>query len=261
MELVDSIAEGAVLNTGDKVKARKLTTIEGGDIALPAADRLVHLQFRRFAGCPICSLHMHEVASRHDEITTAGVTEVVVFHSSADRLRRYVAELPFAVVADPKRKLYDEFGVHNSIRGILNRNGARARGRGMRETHSARSLADALGPTENHLGMPADFLIATDGAVVARKYGEHADDQGSVDELLRLGTAGPPRCGNGTAGRARCSPPAASGHSCSTRAHAMARRWCACTGCPPRLTSTEKYCPRWRPGDCAASRSISQGWA
>jgi peroxiredoxin len=178
-----------LVNTGDKVKTRTLTTIEGGGVALPAADGLVHLQFRRFAGCPICSLHVHEVASRHSEITTAGVTEVVVFHSSADRLRRYVADLPFAVVADPKRKLYDEFGVHNSIRGMLNRNVARAVGRGVRQTHSARSLAGALGPTENHLGMPADFLIAADGAVVARKYGEHADDQWSVDELLRLATA------------------------------------------------------------------------
>jgi peroxiredoxin len=167
MELLDSITEGAVLNTGDKVKARTLTTIEGGAVALPAADGLVHLQFRRFAGCPICNLHMHEVATRHDEITKAGVTEVVVFHSAADRLRRYVADLPFAVLADPNRKLYDEFGVHNSIRGMLNRNVARAVGR----------------------GMPADFLIARDGAVVARKYGEHADDQWSVDELLRLATA------------------------------------------------------------------------
>ena len=105
------------------------------------------------------------------------------------RLRRYVADLPFAVVADPNRKLYDEFGVHNSIRGMLNRNVARAVGRGIRQTRSARSLAGGLGPTENHLGMPADFLIAPDGAVVARKYGEHADDQWSVDELLRLATA------------------------------------------------------------------------
>jgi hypothetical protein len=113
------------------------------------------------------------VASRHDEITKAGVAEIVGFHSSADRLRRYVADLPFAVVADPDRKLYDEFGVHNSIRGV----------------RPARSLAGSLGPAENHLGMPADFLIAPDGAVVARKYGEHADDQWSVDELLRLATA------------------------------------------------------------------------
>jgi peroxiredoxin len=181
--------EGAVLNSGDKVKARMLTTIAGAAVALPADDGLVHLQFRRFAGCPICSLHMHEVASRHNEISKAGITEMVVFHSSADRLRRYVTDLPFAVVADPDRKLYDEFGVHNSIRGVLNRNVASAVGRGMRQTRSVRSLAGSLGPTENHLGMPADFLIAADGAVVGRKYGEHADDQWSVDELLRLATS------------------------------------------------------------------------
>jgi peroxiredoxin len=178
-----------VLNTGDRVNTRTLTTTEGAAVALPAADGLVHLQFRRFAGCPICNLHMHEVASRHDEITKAGVTEVVVFHSAADRLRRYVTDLPFAVVADPDRKLYREFGVHNSIRGMLNRNVASAVGRGVRQSRSARSLAGALGPTENHLGMPADFLIAPDGAVVALKYGEHADDQWSVDELLRLANA------------------------------------------------------------------------
>jgi peroxiredoxin len=189
MELIHSIKVGAVLNTGDKITARTLTTVEGGGVSLPAIDGLVHLQFRRFAGCPICNLHMHEVAARHDEITKTGVTEVVVFHSSADRLRRYLADLPFAVVADPDRELYDEFGVHNSIRGMLNRDVARAVGRGVRRTRSARSLAGALGPTENHLGMPADFLIAPDGAVVARKYGGHADDQWSVDELLRLATA------------------------------------------------------------------------
>ncbi len=177
------------MNEGDKVQARTLTTVAGDAIALPAADGLVHLQFRRFAGCPICNLHMHEVAARHDEITKTGVTEVVVFHSSADRLRRYLAGLPFAVIADPERKLYDEFGVHNSIRGMLSRDSLRAAGRGVRQSRSARSLAGALGPAENHLGMPADFLIAPDGAVIARKYGEHADDQWSVDELLKLATA------------------------------------------------------------------------
>jgi peroxiredoxin len=181
--------EVAVLNTGDKVNSRILRTVDDAEVALPDADGLVHLQFRRFAGCPICSLHMHEVAARHNEIATAGVREVVVFHSSADRIRRYVAELPFAVVADPDRKLYDEFDVHNSIRGVLNRDVARAVGRGMRQTASARSVAGSLGPAENHLSMPADFLIAPDGAVLARKYGKHADDQWSVDELLRVATA------------------------------------------------------------------------
>jgi peroxiredoxin len=176
------------MDVGDKVSARTLTTIEGVDVVLPASNGLVHLQFRRFAGCPICSLHMHEVARRHDEIARAGVTEVVVFHSSANALRRYQADLPFAVVADPDRKLYEEFGVHNSMRGVFTQEVARAVGRGLRQTRSARQLAGSVGLTENHLGMPADFLIAPDGAIFARKYGEHADDQWSVDELLQLVT-------------------------------------------------------------------------
>jgi hypothetical protein len=36
------------------------------------------------------------------------------------------------------------------------------------------------------LGLPADFLIAPDGRVIACRYGEHAYDQWPVDELLAL---------------------------------------------------------------------------
>ena len=60
----------------------------------------------------------------------AGVLAVVVFHSSADRLRRYQADLPFAVVADPERKLYKEFGVEWSLRSLLYLDAARAAVRG-----------------------------------------------------------------------------------------------------------------------------------
>lgn len=35
-----------------------------------------------------------------------------------------------------------------------------------------------------HLGLPADFLINSNGRVIAAKYGKHAYDHWSVDELL-----------------------------------------------------------------------------
>jgi hypothetical protein len=41
-----------------------------------------------------------------------------------------------------------------------------------------------LAPTNGNLGLPADLLIAADGRVAAVKYGVHAYDQWSVDELL-----------------------------------------------------------------------------
>ncbi len=172
-----------MFKAGDKINARTLSTIAGEQVRVPASDRMVHLQFRRFAGCPICNLHVREVARRNAEIEGVGVVEVVVFHSSADRLRRYQTDLPFAVVADPQRELYDEFGVESSLRAVLHPDVARAAVRGLRNTAS---VVGSLAPRENHLGKPADFLIERDGVVRACKYGVHADDQWSVDEMLDL---------------------------------------------------------------------------
>jgi hypothetical protein len=39
-------------------------------------------------------------------------------------------------------------------------------------------------PSGGRWGLPADFLLGPDGCVLALKYGEHADDQWSVAELL-----------------------------------------------------------------------------
>ena len=43
-----------------------------------------------------------------------------------------------------------------------------------------------LAPTNGNLSLPADLLITADGSVAAVKYGVHAYDQWSVDELLDL---------------------------------------------------------------------------
>jgi hypothetical protein len=41
-----------------------------------------------------------------------------------------------------------------------------------------------LHPTGGRLGLPADFLIDSDGRVLACERGTHANDQWSVDEVL-----------------------------------------------------------------------------
>jgi hypothetical protein len=43
-----------------------------------------------------------------------------------------------------------------------------------------------LAPTNGNLGLPADLLIMGDGRVAAVKYGIHAYDQWSVDQLVDL---------------------------------------------------------------------------
>jgi hypothetical protein len=71
---------------GDVVAPRSLATACGPAVAVPDPERLVRLRFRRFAGCPVCNLHLQSVVRRHAEIEEAGIREVVVFHSSARAL-------------------------------------------------------------------------------------------------------------------------------------------------------------------------------
>ncbi|RVW03057.1 peroxiredoxin-like family protein [Rhodococcus xishaensis] len=173
----------AKLNIGDRFAPHRLETIDGDTVAVPSPDRLIHLQFRRYAGCPVCHLHLQSILRRYKEITAAGVTEVVVFHSAPEALRRSLADMPFAVVADPQRSLYSEVGVESDPTAIAHPRVWLAAALGAARQ---RSISSALGRGEDHFGKPADFLIASDGRILARKYGTHADDQWSVDEILTL---------------------------------------------------------------------------
>jgi peroxiredoxin len=170
-------------NVGNVVKHRELVTIHGEPVQIPEPERLVHLQFRRYAGCPICNMHLHSITQHHEQIVAAGIREVVVFHSSAEAMLEFQGELPFAALADPDKKLYAEFGVESSLKPVLN---PRAPLAGFRARGVVDSVRGAMGIGETHLGLPADFLIAPDGVVLAAKHGKHASDQWSVDDLLDL---------------------------------------------------------------------------
>ncbi len=167
---------------------RELTTITGEKVPLPDPDRLVHLQFRRFAGCPVCNLHLRSVISRHGEIRAAGIREVVVFHSTAAELREHAGDLPFDVVADPGKDLYREFGVESAPRALLDPRVwptiLRAVAVALPAVLRGRKPAPKAVPDGGRFGLPGDFLIAPDGRTLAAKLGRHAGDQWSVDELL-----------------------------------------------------------------------------
>jgi hypothetical protein len=111
-----------------------------------------------------------------------------VFHSSAETMLGFQGGLPFAAIADPEKKLYAEFGVQKmspmaALMAALSPRSWRAAGRALMR---APSLRGAAGRGEEHLGLPADFLIGPDGRVLAARYGKYVDDQWSVDELLDL---------------------------------------------------------------------------
>ena len=173
------------LKAGDSFPVTRLSNIHGTDVLIPDGHaRWVHLQFRRFAGCPICNLHLHSIVTRYPEIQAAGIHEVVVFHSPNTSLLPYQGQFPFDVIGDPDKTLYRQFGVETSIYAILNP----AAWPSMFKGHALTDRPSG-DPEGGPLGLPADLLIAADGRVAASHYGRHAYDQWSVDELLALANA------------------------------------------------------------------------
>lgn len=164
---------------GDFIPATTLESITGGPIKLPDPNRLVHLQFRRFVDCPICNTHIAGLRGRAREIEAAGIKEVIVFHSSAKSILSYHQGVPFVLVGDPEKALYKKFGVETSLR-FMSLKALGAAMRGMAHGHFG------LRPSGGPLGLPGDFLIAPSGQIKAAKYGTHAYDQWSVDELIAL---------------------------------------------------------------------------
>ncbi|MGH3556682.1 MAG: peroxiredoxin-like family protein [Mycobacterium sp.] len=178
------------LSSGATVPARRLEAINGQPVEVPAAAGRTHLQFRRFAGCPICHLHLRSFADRYQELADAGISEVVFFHSPAKELRGYQSLLPFNVIADPDKVQYREFGVEKGLRALTHPQAWRSAFRGYTAARRHRNDPNyaGVGSTDGttHLGLPADFLIDPDGTVVAVHYGDHADDQWSVDQVLDI---------------------------------------------------------------------------
>lgn len=172
------------VRAGESVAAIELEALSGERVPVPDPDRLVHLQFRRFAGCPVCNLHLRSMAARHEELVAGGIKEVVMFHAVTEALRANGAhELPFAVIPDPEKRLYRQFGVESSWRSVADPRawGAEVRG-ALTRLRNLKKMDLRGGP----LGLPADLLIAPSGSVIASHYGTHADDQWSVDDVLAL---------------------------------------------------------------------------
>jgi hypothetical protein len=83
------------IRVGETVHPRELITIVGERIRIPDQGQFVHLQFRRFAGCAGCNLHLREFAKRLEETTAAGIREVAVFYSPVKAMMPHQGDLPF----------------------------------------------------------------------------------------------------------------------------------------------------------------------
>jgi hypothetical protein len=127
-------------------------------------------------------MHLRTYSKRVDELRASGITSVVFFASTVELLAPYRSQMPFQVVSDPERVWYERFGVERSRFAALHPSAIAQALLGV-STRGA-NLVSGAGAAD---GLPADFLLEADGRVRAAKYGRHADDQWTVDDVLGFG--------------------------------------------------------------------------
>jgi peroxiredoxin len=185
-KIIQAMNQGSRLRAGDVAPWIRAIGGQGTDVSIPEMTApLTHLQFLRFAGCPVCNLHLQGFIRRHGELRAAGVREVALFHSEASFIHDYYGPLPFELIADPRREIYRRYQVEASPWAIMSPRAWPALFRGYR-------LKRAGVFDSTTLGLPADFLIDASGLVIDCKYGSHASDMWSVDELLALARGSQP---------------------------------------------------------------------
>lgn len=98
----------------------QLESIEGTSVSIPSSSHaFTHLQFRRFAGCPICDMHLQRFITAASQLQASKIQEVIFFHSTREALLAYNTRLPFPVIADPDKRFYQAFGVEASLQSVL----------------------------------------------------------------------------------------------------------------------------------------------
>lgn len=169
------------VNPGSQFPTLTLSDIYSRLVTIPTEGKWTHLQFRRFAGCPLCNLHLQSFIANALELESANIQEVVVFHSTQDQLKKESTENHLYFIADPEKHLYKRFGVETSAMSVMHPAAwiPAMKGvvtKGMRLPQKAESM----------IGLPADFLIDPNGIVKAAFYGSHAYDQWEFNEVISL---------------------------------------------------------------------------
>jgi peroxiredoxin len=156
----------------------------GGHLSLAdLRGRTVLLKFYRFVECPICNLHLRELARRHDEVAATGLETVVLFHSPLSRAERKQGfDLPFQAIADPEKRIFRSYGVEESLGGMFARKVARDYARAM----GAGLYSKPFGYHGGIKGHPADFIIDGHGVIRHAHYGESYADSLGVDDVVSL---------------------------------------------------------------------------
>lgn len=171
-----------MLQPGQSVIPFSLPSMDGSEWNLDTMPgRPCLLAFFRFASSPFCSLRIHQLISRHDELPK-DFTILAVFDSPLSDLQKYAErhKAPFPILADEGGVVHGYYGIRHSWKGVL-------KGLVFRFPTLLKAMFGkgyfplTIGGRMNT--MPADFLVNDHGFIEKSYYGRDEGDHLDFDQI------------------------------------------------------------------------------
>lgn len=112
------------LKAGQAAPDFSVTDINDGVTAICLKNFVGHkllLSFHRYAACPLCNLHIHELSKNYPFFAEHNLRVLALFQSTAERTRDQYGsrKVPFHIAVDPEAVAYNAYGIEYSTAGML----------------------------------------------------------------------------------------------------------------------------------------------
>lgn len=172
------------LEAGQPAMDFEVDDIHGDRVALrDYAGKKLMLSFYRYASCPLCNLRISELIQLYPSFHEKGLSMVAFWQSPRESILQHVGkqDVPFPIIPDPERKVYQLYGVESSWMGYM-RGGLR-----MSSLYAAFRKGFLPGKAEGETALlPADFLVGPDLTIQTAYYGKDIGDHLPIGEIERF---------------------------------------------------------------------------
>lgn len=171
------------IKTGDIAKDFTIKDYLGNTIKLAdLKGKFTLLAFFRNAECALCNLRVHQLLNVYPELQKKGLQILAVFESTEENIKNSVGnkEMPFSLIPDPTKKLYQLYDVESSWLGVI-----KTIITGKKEIKEAEKLGFQMKkvPGMKMDRMPVEFLIGPDLRMQIVKFSNKVTDHISIDEI------------------------------------------------------------------------------
>lgn len=138
------------------------------------------ISFHRYAACPFCNLHIHELTKSYEMIAARGIQVLAIFQSSVERTEEQFIDraVPFVIAADPSLGAYRSYGIEQSWKGMLI---SFVHPRGLEATIKGFFPGKIDGDVRS---LPADFLVTPQQKIALAYYASNITQHLPVNEIV-----------------------------------------------------------------------------